>query len=1118
MKGAPNGDESLAATAILIESGQGKGDIMATPTKNSGQKKRAKSTNSVQAGGVPEMGKNGLRFQRQFTKPGTDPFDTIEWTNRSSSIKNPDGSVVFSMDDVEVPSTWSQLATDIVVSKYFRKAGVPETVHEVSVRQVVRRVARTIREGGDNLGGYFADKAAADAFEDELTFMLVTQRGAFNSPVWFNCGLKAMHGIGGKAVGNWYWNKNNGRIEMSPDSYTYPQMSACFIQSIEDDLLDIAEAVKREMRLFKFGSGTGTNFSKIRGEGELLAGGGTSSGIMSFLEVLDKAAGATKSGGTTRRAAKMVILDMDHPEIENFISWKAKEEDKVQALIDAGYDSDFNGEAYRTVSGQNSNNSVRVTDDFMEAVLNDDEWNTRYRTTGEVAQTLSAKGLMEKIADSAWRCADPGIQFDSNINRWHTCPNTDRINGSNPCSEYMFLDDSACNLASINLMKYLGEGNKFDVPGFRHACRTFFTAQEIIIDMASYPTKEIAKNSQAYRPLGLGYANLGAMLMVSGLPYDSDGGRAVCGGVTALMTATAYATSAEMAATKGPFKGYKKNAEPFLKVMNMHRDEAYGISEEYCPADLLKAACQEWDRVIELGTDNGFRNAQATVLAPTGTIGLLMDCDTTGVEPDFALVKFKKLAGGGYFKIMNNSVVPALKNLGYTRDEIRDISAYILGTQSFDDSPFVNRKALLAKGLRQEDIDKAEATLGGSFEIESAFSSFVLDASAFENLKIPVEKYQESGFSLLVHLGFSLDEITASSEAICGNMTIEGAPHLRQKDLEVFDCANRCGAKGQRFIHHTGHIRMMAAAQPFISGAISKTVNMPNDVSVEDIHHTYLESWRLGLKAVALYRDGCKASQPLSAKSDVVETNLNNGELLSELEAAKAKIAELEEKLASPQPILKRRRLSQHRRGTTQEATIGGQKVYLRTGEYDDGTLGEIFIDMHKEGAALRSMMNCFAISISLGLQHGVPLEEFVNVFTFTRFEPQGPVNHPNIKFATSVIDYIFRVLGFEYLGRTDFVHVKPADGMEEGLIAADSVEKDNRKKIVSASKELGFDFQKPGSETSGRTDRGVNMGIDNSLGNMMGDAPFCDVCGHITVRNGSCYKCLNCGSSMGCS
>ena len=1100
---------------------------MGTRSKKISEAQSQKSDHavSVQAGGKPEFDMKGLTFRRRHTTEGVDPFDTIEWTKRSSAIKNQDGSIVFSMDDVEVPMDWSQLATDIVVSKYFRKAGVPETGHEVSVRQVVRRVAHTIRWAGEELGGYFASPEAAQAFEDELTFMLVTQRGAFNSPVWFNCGLKHMHGIGGKPVGNYYWNNKSNRVEATPDSYSHPQLSACFIQSIEDDLLDIAEAVKREMRLFKFGSGTGTNFSCIRGEGEMLAGGGTSSGLMSFLEVLDRAAGATKSGGTTRRAAKMVILDMDHPEIENFIGWKSKEEDKVQTLIDAGYDSDFNGEAYRTVSGQNSNNSVRVTDEFMEAVLNDANWQTTYRTTGETANTMSARKLMDDVSQAAWRCADPGIQFDSTINKWHTCPNTNRINGSNPCSEYMFLDDTACNLASINLMKYLGKGGVFDVAGFRHACRTFFTAQEIMVDLASYPTKEIAKNSHDYRPLGLGYANLGAMLMVKGVPYDSDEGRAICSGVTSLMTATGYATSAEMAATKGPFRGYKKNQKPFLKVMGMHRDESTKIDTVLCPEDLFSAAKDQWDTVVNLGQKHGFRNAQATVLAPTGTIGLLMDCDTTGIEPDFALVKFKKLAGGGYFKIMNNSVVPALENLDYSRDQISEISRYILGSQSFDNAPFINRKALLAKGLRQMDIDAAEATLGGAFEVESAFSPFIISVEAYQSLGIPKEKYEAPGFSLLKTLGFSNEEIGKASEFVCGTMTIEGAPHMRSQDLAVFDCANRCGAKGQRFIHYSGHIHMMAAAQPFISGAISKTINMPNEVNTDDIYQSYLESWRLGLKAVALYRDGCKASQPLSSSADVKE-GTDSVDLSEELSQARERVAELESQLAKRQPVLKRRRLPQRRRGTTQEATINGQKVYLRTGEYEDGTLGEIFIDMHKEGAALRSMMNCFAISISLGLQHGVPLGEFVNVFTFTRFEPQGPVNHPNIKFATSAIDFIFRVLGMEYLGRTDFVHVKPADGIEEGLIAAKEVEDERRGVVQQQTKDMGMTMDKapevysaePSADPNAASDRMGQSAIDEFFGTMMGDAPFCDACGHVTVRNGSCYKCMNCGNSMGCS
>ncbi len=1098
-------------------------------TRAKGGAATKKTARRPQAGPGARAGKEweALNFERVWTRVGSDPFDLVEWTRRSSSIRNPDGSVVFEMDAVEVPAEWSQLATDIVVSKYFRKAGVPETGHEVSVRQVVRRVARTIRQAGETLGSYFKDEQEANAFEDELTYMLVTQRGAFNSPVWFNCGLKHMHGIAGKPVGNWYWNEKNKRVEQTPDAYSYPQLSACFIQSVEDDLLDIADAVKREMRLFKFGSGTGTNFSTIRGEGERLAGGGTSSGLMSFLEVLDKAAGATKSGGTTRRAAKMVILDMDHPEIEKFITWKAREEDKVRALIEAGYDADFNGEAYRTVSGQNSNNSVRMTDEFIEAVLNDETWKTYYRTTGEVKTERPARDLMQLIASSAWRCADPGVQFDSTINRWHTCPQTDRINASNPCSEYMFLDDSACNLASINLLKFIQKDGSFDVSGYRHACRTFFLAQEIIVDLASYPTKQIAENSHDYRPLGLGYANLGTLLMVSGIPYDSEKGRAICGAITAIMNGTAYATSAEIAARKGPFAGFAKNRDDMLRVMEMHRKAVDDISEEACPRSLLEAAREDWDRAVELGRVHGYRNAQATVLAPTGTIGLLMDCDTTGIEPDYSLVKFKKLAGGGYFKIMNQSVPAALKRLGYDDEQIRDISDYILGTQSFDDAPHVSRAALIARGLHQEEIDAAEQALEGAFDLQSAFAPWVVGDAVYERFGIDEARRNKPGFSFLREIGFTDEEVAEASDVICGSMTIEGAPHVREQDLAVFDCANRCGTKGTRFIHYMGHIRMMAAAQPFISGAISKTINMPSEVSEQDIEDAYLESWRLGLKAVALYRDGCKASQPLSSTS--AGTKETDGDLDAELLAAREVIQRLERELEAAKrgaPLRKRRRLPKKRRGWTQEAGISGQKVYLRTGEYDDGTLGEIFIDMHKEGAALRSMMNCFAIAVSLGLQHGVPLEEFVNVFTFTRFEPQGPVNHPNIKFATSVVDYIFRVLGMEYLGRTDFVHVKPADGFEEGLLEVDEAEKNRKLRMEKKAQSLGLNEDGPaapvvaesGDDASAQSHRMSGAPLDEFLGNMMGDAPFCDVCGHITVRNGSCYKCISCGNSMGCS
>ncbi|MEE9394296.1 MAG: vitamin B12-dependent ribonucleotide reductase [Planctomycetota bacterium] len=1108
--------------------------------KASGKAKSGALADRVQAGGRVGKGgksmaksssrrgsKSGLTFERRFSQPGVDPFDQVEWTQRRSTIKNPDGSVVFSMDDVEVPVEFSQLATDIVVSKYFRKAGVPKTGHEVSVRQVVRRVARSIRAYGEQVGGYFVNKSEADSFEDELTYLLVTQRGAFNSPVWFNCGLERQHGIKGKAVGNWYWDEAQGAVAETKDSYSYPQMSACFIQSIEDDLLDIADAVKREMRLFKFGSGTGTNFSSIRGEGELLAGGGTSSGLMSFLEVLDKAAGATKSGGTTRRAAKMVILDMDHPEISNFITWKSKEEDKVQALINAGYDSDFNGEAYRTVSGQNSNNSVRVTDEFMERVLNDGEWETRFRTTNEVGETFKARELMDKVSQSAWRCADPGMQYDSTINRWHTCKNTGRINASNPCSEYMFLDDTACNLASINLLKYQGEDGTFDIAGFRQACRTFFVAQEIVIDFASYPTKQIAENSHDFRPLGLGYANLGALLMVSGLPYDSDKGRAVAGAITAIMTGTAYATSAELAAQVGPFAGFEANREPMLEVMRMHRDAAAEISVDDAGSDLVAAAREDWERAVALGEKHGYRNAQATVLAPTGTIGLLMDCDTTGVEPDFALVKFKKLAGGGYFKIMNNSIMPALRNLQYTEEQIKDIRDHIIGTQRLDNAPHINWRSLKAKGLCEADLDKIEEALPGVFDLGSAMSPWVIGEEAYTRLKIPKDKFEEPGFSVLNELGFSDEQIAEVNRVVCGTMTIEGAPHVRDSDLAVFDCANRCGATGKRFIHHMGHIKMMAATQPFISGAISKTINMPNEVDVDDVRQAYMESWGLGLKAVALYRDGSKSSQPLAGGNDT-KSSASDSDLKREFETSQQRIAELEAEIANRDhgqaPVARRRRrLPKKRHGFTLEATIGGQKVYLRTGEYDDGTLGEIFIDMHKEGAAFRSMMNCFAISISLGLQHGVPLDELVNVFTFTRFEPQGPVNHPNIKFATSVIDFIFRVLGYEYEGRQDFIHVKPADGMEEPLVEADAVAKEERSHVESQARQLGVDLERrkesPAKPVSqGRLADASTGAVEDYFQSMMGDAPFCDSCGHVTVRSGACYKCMNCGASMGCS
>ncbi len=948
----------------------------------------------------PEV--SSITLSRRFTQQGISPFDEVLWEKRSSVISEPDGTVVFEMRDIEVPKKWSQLATDIIVSKYFRKAGVPGTGHETSVRQVIYRVAHTLRTAGEE-DGYFTTVEDADIFEAELTHLLLTQKGAFNSPVWFNCGLHHEYGIEGSG-GNWSWNAQSGRIEETTNAYSSPQCSACFIQSVDDDLMSIFDLAKNEARLFKYGSGTGTNFSKIRGRQEKLSGGGTSSGLMSFLEVLDKGAGATKSGGTTRRAAKMVCLDIDHPEVVDFINWKVREERKAGILIhQGGFDANFNGEAYHTVSGQNSNNSIRVNDDFMNAVGRGDPWQTTFRTTGKVCETYEARWLMRQIAEAAWHCADPGVQYDTTFNDWHTCANTGRINATNPCSEYAFLDDTACNLASLNLMKFIDEQGNFRVEDFRHAVRIFITAMEILVDFASYPNRVIAQNSHDYRPLGLGYANLGTMLMTSGIPYDSPKGRAIAAAITAIMTGHAYRVSSEIAGVVGPFPGFEKNRNSMLKVMNKHRDAAYQIDARLCPSDLLRAAQEDWDQVISLGEKSGYRNAQASVLAPTGTIGLLMDCDTTGVEPEFSLVKWKKLAGGGHFKIINQSIPQALQHRGYASEDVKKIQEYIL----------------------------------------------------------------EKG-------------------------TIEGAPLLKEEHLPVFDCANRCG-DGVRFIDPMGHIRMMAATQPFISGAISKTVNLPNEVTVEDIEKIYVEGWKLGLKAIALYRDGSKHSQPLSAG--------NNKKADSDKEVAEVEVQKSEFRGT-------RSELPVKRHGFTVECSVRGHKIFLRTGEYEDGKLGEIFIDMYKEGAAYRSLLNCFAIAISIGLQYGVPLEKFVNSFTFTRFEPQGVTDHPNIKFCTSILDFIFRVLGMEYLGRTDFVHLAPATLAEtdQTVPAATS---------VGAAAAADFSSQ-PRRGTS--HDVSPSNAMTQSLAELMGDAPLCDLCGHVTIRNGTCYKCINCGNSMGCS
>ena len=862
----------------------------------------------------------GLRIERRFAVEGHDPYEGLIWSRRESRIANPDGSVVFEMKGAEVPATWSAVATDIIVSKYFRKAGVPQIDgeglpitdafgnpvlgSEHSAKDVFDRMAETWRHWGEAYG-YFKTAADAGTFEDELKYMLANQMAAPNSPQWFNTGLAHKYGITGTPQGFWYVDEENGDLAPSPDAYSRPAPHACFIQSVADDLVNdggIMDLWVREARLFKMGSGTGSNFSSLRAEGERLAGGGKSSGLMSFLKIGDRAAGAIKSGGTTRRAAKMVILDVDHPDIEEFIAWKHVEEEKARLLIEhGGFPADFNGEAYATVSGQNSNNSVRVDNRFIQAVVTDGDWNLINRVDGKHSKTVKATDIWQQIADAAWACADPGMQYHSTINEWHTCPEGGEIRASNPCSEYMFLDDTACNLASINLVAFLDdETGEFDIEGYLHAIRIWTVVLEISVTMAHFPSKPIARGSYDYRTLGLGYANLGSLLMRSGIPYDSDKGRAIAGALTAILTGESYATSAGMSAIRGPFPGFHENREHMLRVIRNHRRAAYratdyeglttrvlGIDPNLCPGNLLSAARQAWDRALSLGERHGYRNAQATVLAPTGTIGLVMDCDTTGVEPDFALVKFKKLAGGGYFKIANQSIAPALRRLGYLPDQILDILAYVVGTSSLADAPHINRETLTERGFTPGDVAKIESALPSAFELGHAFNAFVLGDDTLRRLGFSEEDYTADGFDLVASLGFSEAQITQANDFICGRQTIEGAPRLRQEHLPVFDCANRNGKYGERFIHHTGHIKMLAATQPFISGAISKTINMPNEVTTDEVANAYMMSWKLGLKAMALYRDGSKASQPLSVSSDDGDSEEAAAEVMEALNRSK---------------------------------------------------------------------------------------------------------------------------------------------------------------------------------------------------------------------------------------
>jgi ribonucleoside-diphosphate reductase alpha chain len=1543
----------------------------------------------------------GLRVPRRFTTEGTDPYATIQWAKRDSRITNPDGSVVFEVKDAEVPASWSQVATDIIVSKYFRKAGVPQTDEngntvpgsETSARQVFDRLAGTWRWWGEKYG-YFSSAGDAYAFEDEMKYMLANQIASPNSPQWFNTGLAHAYGITGTAQGFWFVDHETGEMTSSPDSYTHPAPHACFISSVSDDLVNpggIMDLWVREARLFKMGSGTGSNFSQIRAENEMLSGGGKSSGVMGFLRIGDRAAGAIKSGGTTRRAAKMVILDLDHPDVEEFIDWKKHEEEKARVLIQhGGFPADFNGEAYATVSGQNSNNSVRVPNEFIEAVRSDGDWQLRERTSGKVRKTIKARDLWRKVAEAAWACADPGVQYDTIINEWHTSPVGGKIRATNPCAEYVFLDDTACNLASINLIKFYDDGTgNFDTAAYEHTIRLWTIALEISVAMAHFPSKEIAQGSYDYRTLGLGYANLGTLLMRMGLPYDSGAGRAVAGAITAILTGYAYATSAELAGSVGPFPRFAENREAMLRVIRNHRRATYdssqkeyeglshyvmGISPDQTPSDLLTAARQSWDLALDMGERHGYRNAQVSVIAPTGclvggalvptdrglvrlgtlgdsrgsqwqdlglqvgtdegaktatrfyingvepvvtietargyrlqgtpthrikvvqpdgrwiwkrfaevsehdlvplqmdqligdsqvvglpplgdahwtaefttttprqvtpelaefvgyfmgdgslhakgirlcvtaedfdvverlrmlgkelfnleahisnkvgyvevafhsvplaiwweacgfakrppadghrgkgwqpyipdsllasnnrvvygaflrglfeadgyvhqqgypswtttslefarevqtlllaigyptarrlgttgwgqsisvsirlanssynqrwadeigfisgrkqalvsrvhnrqaarrdyvpvprllidellsendalrrtmllslsriglvsrrsaeqmlvrtgdpritqllgffydrvlsaqlgeeqmtfdlsvpenvtyvangfvshnTIGLQMDCDTTGVEPDFALVKFKKLAGGGYFKIVNQSVAPALRNLGYTERQIEEIVRYIVGTSSLDGAPHVNRESLVARGFEEEDLAKIEKALPAVFELKHAFNPFVLGEKAMQRLGFEPDEYATFEFDLLRSLGFSHREIREATEWVCGQQTIEGAQHLRDEHLAVFDTANRNGRNGSRLIHHTGHIRMLAATQPFLSGAASKTINMPNEATVEDIEESYMLSYELGVKCMALYRDGSKASQPLSAGSDDAQPEdepeevtraheIDKQILWGKIPTGMSPTQAYSQGMHPPRFVLPGRR-----GGYTQEARIGGHKVYLRTGEYDDGTLGEVFIDLAKEGATLRGILSCFAIAVSKGLQFGVPLEEFVDTFTFQTFEPRGLVEgHPNIKMANSIVDYVFRALAVEYLRRDELAQVPPnRDGdlpePKSGLALDAGVQLDLTDAVAEeavtavASAVTFLDQGQVATKTEARVkvtaisapDAGTRA-MQSALGEMMGDAPLCDTCGHITIRNGACYKCLNCGNSLGCS
>ncbi len=1242
-----------------------------------------------------------MRIERRYTSQAKPAYDGIEFRTTRSEIRNPDGSIVFQLDGIEVPAAWSQVASDILAQKYFRKAGVPARLKKVEEndvpswlwrsvpdetalaelpqgerstserdsRQVFDRLAGTWTYWGWK-GGYFDAEADALAFFDELRFMLATQRAAPNSPQWFNTGLHWAYGIDGPGQGHYYVDFKTGQVAASQSAYEHPQPHACFIQSVSDDLVNdggIMDLWVREARLFKYGSGTGSNFSLLRGQGEQLSGGGKSSGLMSFLKIGDRAAGAIKSGGTTRRAAKMVVVDIDHPDIEEYINWKVREEQKVAALVTGSkvlsqhlkailkacincdgpgescfdpaknpalkreiraakkalvpenyvrrvvqfarqgytdidfpiYDTDWDSEAYLTVAGQNSNNSVRVTDDFLDTVGRGGKWKLNGRISGRVTREVDAGDLWEQIGNAAWQSADPGIQFHTTINDWHTCPKSGAIRASNPCSEYMFLDDTACNLASLNLMQFRGDDGNFDVGDFEHAVRLWTTVLEISVLMAQFPSFRIAQLSYQYRTLGLGYANIGGLLMASGIPYDSPEGRSIAAGITALMTGVSYATSAEMAGEMGPFHGFERNRDDMLRVMGNHRRAAHGSATGYkslhtvpvpldadsCPDKRLIAhARKAWDLAAELGDKHGYRNAQASVIAPTGTIGLVMDCDTTGIEPDFALVKFKKLAGGGYFKIINRTVPEALRALGYEQSRIDDIVGYAVGRGTLKNSPAIGHEVLAKKGFTPDKIEAVETALASAFNIKFVFNKWTLGADFVkDSLGISDEQLADPAFDLLTAIGFAKDDIEVANLFCCGAMTLEGATGLKEEHLPVFDCASPCGRLGQRFLSVEAHIHMMAAAQPFISGAISKTINMPNDATVEDCKNAYLMSWKSALKANALYRDGSKLSQPLNAQL-LAEDEDEAEEVADQLTTARPAAARAEvlaERIVErivERSFREREKLPNRRKGYTQKAIVGGHKVYLRTGEYDDGRIGEIFIDMHKEGAAFRSLMNNFAIAISLGLQYGVPLAEYVDAFTFTRFEPAGFVQgNDAIKSATSILDYLFRELAISYLERNDLAQTDPGDlgttaigpgeasakppeaAVSHGLIRGRRLSVVNRdgpasgpkaadtssapissiagavqatalrRDLAEAAPHLDVGRIEPSdaaepavaaAEAAEKSTSGPSREERSAAARIAGyQGDSCPECGNFTlVRNGTCLKCDTCGSTTGCS